>query len=309
MVMCDTIRSEKNTLVKNEWLSRYTQNLDTFLKEIDKSGSETSPKVTTVPSEIITAINTIDYKSDGNDTWKYLVLIECALFAPYFAFNGENEKAYKKLSMTSKTREIALISISKWLGIDYKFVEKVQKTYNVTTKKLTGYYTKVLISAVAGIAAAILTVATMGGSIAAMFAASGLYGAAAVSSGLAALGGGAIAAGGFGMAGGMAVLIGGGFLLGGSSGAAIGLTLASSNPKGVLSELSKLYVVLKEVILGKLHDIKRAQEIIGSVVDKIAEYKKEVARLKLEVEKNKERIKNLEKSIKYLEKFLGLNDD
>ena len=151
--------------------------------------------------------------------------------------------------------------------------------------------------------AALAIVAVFLTPIAVAFAAPGLYGAAAFSAGMAALGGGAIAAGGFGMAGGFAVLVGGAIILGGSTGAGIG-TLASSSPKLVLTELAKIEVVLREIIMGMQHDTKLLQDIILQLGNNMNEMQTELAKLKFEEKKNKEKIKNLEEAIEYMKKAM-----
>lgn len=208
--------------------------------------------------------------------------------------------------MGDDSRKEALGNIAAWLGIEQGEMKRMMDAYENSVKKLTGYWNKVFIGIGAGVVAALLAVFTCGGSIATLFGASGLHGAAAISSGLAALGGGAIAAGGMGVAGGMAVLIGGGVLLGTGTGASVSMLLASTNPSAVMNECAKMFVVLKEIVLGMQHDTKRAQEILAGIIDKVASLKKEVSSLKAEQEKDKTKIKNLEKSIKYLEKFLEI---
>ena len=78
------------------------------------------------------------------------------------------------------------------------------------------------------------------------------------------------------------------------------------SPESVMAETAKLYVVLKEIILGMQHDTKRALEIIDSIAEKISQLKREVAVLKIQQEENNKKIENLEKSIKYFEKFLNM---
>ena len=87
--------------------------------------------------------------------------------------------------------------------------------------------------------------------------------------------------------------------IGGSTGVGIGTLLASPSEL-VLTELAKMEVVLKEIILGIQHDTKMMQEIIMKLNDNLNEMRKEVARLNIENKKNKEKIKNLEESIEYL---------
>ncbi len=293
--------------MKLKWCNHFQADLTNFLANESSMEGTNAPSLYTSPSQICMAIINENSKSE-NDIWKYMILLECALFQPYFPISESEveNKQFKGLAMKDSVREEMLEKFASWLSIDYAFVKQVTTTYEKTVKRMNGYWNKVLIGVGAGIVASLLAVVTAGGSIAAMFAASGLYGAAAISSGLAALGGGAIAAGGFGMAGGMAVLVGGGMILGSGAGGAISMAIASSNPTGIMTETAKLYVVLKEIILGLNHDTAKAQEVIESVVDKMSEYKKEIARLKIQISDNREKIKNLEKSIGYFEDFLKM---
>lgn len=308
----ESISSKLNPLkgkheMKEKWCNEFQYALFKFISEESNTNNTSEPKLFYSQQQIIQAISVESEKADS-EMWKYLVLLECTLFQPYFPLseNADDAKQTKNLKIEDSSKEEMLRMFSIWLNISYDFVKNVTDTYEKTIKKMNGYWNKILIGVGAGIVASVLAVVTAGGSIAALFAASGLYGAAAVSSGLAALGGGAIAAGGFGMAGGMAVLVGGGMLLGSGAGASIAMAIASTNPKGIMMETAKLFVMLKEVILGLNHDTKRAQEIIDGVVDKIASYKKEITRLQALISDNNEQIKNLEKSIKYLEDFLKM---
>lgn len=309
----ETLKDKINPLagdheMKKVWCREFTEKLNLFMKEETKDSESCEPyEILTDANQIIKEISKESNRVDTN-IWKYLILLECSLFTPYFPLseNKEENKKYKGLALNEDCRNDILKTVSRWLGVDYTFVDDVQKCYAQTVKKMNGYWSKVMIGVGAGVVAALLTIATAGGSIAALFAASGLYGAAAVSSGLAALGGGAIAAGGLGIAGGMAVLVGGGILLGSGAGASVSMALASTNPEGIMAEVAKLYVVMKEIILGIMQDTQRAQEIIGTVIEKIAELKKEITRLKLQQQENEKKIKNLEKSISYFEDFLKM---
>lgn len=300
-------KAKKKVRLKLCWCKEYRTSITNFLIEKTVMEGTQVPSLCDTTEQICTAI-ALECKKSENEIWKYLILLECTLFQPYFPLN-ENEdeiQSLKGLQIEDRTRKEILEKIAKWLDINYNFVKQIQNSFEKTVKTMNGYWKKVFIGVGAGIVASVLAIATWGGSIAAMFAASGLYGAAAISSGLAALGGGAIAAGGFGMAGGIAVLVGGAALFGTGAGGTISMMIASTNPEGVMMEAAKLYVVLKEIILGLDHDTKRALEVIEGVIDKISDYKKEIARLKAEAEENKKQIKNLEKSIKYLESFLKM---
>ncbi len=287
---------------KSTWYVAFQRNLSNYL--IEQSPEDKWNSIL-APEEIHQRIIQVSATSD-TEMWKYLILLECVLFRPYFPMNeaDQKDKRYNGLRFDTETRKQSLSVIAAWLEVDVKYVERFENSFKKNIKKMTGYWNKVLISVSAGVAAAVLAVVTCGSSIAAFFAAEGLYGAAAVSSGLAALGGGAIAVGGFGMAGGMAVLVGGGVLLGLGAGGSVGMAIASTSPNAVLGENAKLWVVLKEIVMGIFNDTKRAQDIISTLADKIMALKEEIALLKVQQEVNKERIKNLEKSVCYMEKMM-----
>ena len=196
-----------------------------------------------------------------------------------------------------------MIKIAELLNINFKYIDIFRKRYQESLRSLSGFWTKVLLAGGTGMIVAIAIALFFINPIAATFAAPGLAGAAAFSAGMAALGGGAIAAGGFGIAGGITVLVGGALILGGSAGAGIG-ALVSATPQIVLTELAKMEVVLKEIILGIQHDTRMLQEIIMKLNDNLNDMRKEVARLNIENEENKEKIKNLEESIGYLKKAI-----
>lgn len=289
---------------KKFWLEKFEKEIINFMKNTN-SNEVNACSLIKDSAELREAILNEERKSE-REIWKYLVILECILFAPYFPMseNDIKDKTYKGLTLDDDIKRDSVNTIASWLDINSSEVKKLRTSYESGVKQLSGFYNKLFIGIGAGIVAALLAVVTCGGSIAAMFAASGLYGAAAVSSGLAALGGGAIAAGGFGMAGGMAVLIGGGVLLGTGAGASVSMAIAETNPSGVMNECAKMYVVLKEIVLGIQNDTIQAQEIMSSILDKITTLNKEIFDLKIQSEENKAKIKVLEKNIEFLENNL-----
>ena len=286
---------------KEKWVKNFKSNISNFMVA---QGAEENALITD-SSALMSAILE-ESKQSETSTWKYLILLECLTFSPYYPFTDKDikDKTYKGLTLNDDCRKDSISTIAAWLDIKPEMVKNMMKTYEDSVKRLTGYWSKVFISIGAVVVATLCLIIPAIGPIATIFATAGLYGAAAVSAGLAALGGGAIAAGGFGMAGGIAVIIGGGVLLGTGAGASIGMMIASTTPSAVMNDCAKMYVILKEIVLGMQHDTQRAQEIISGIIDKIAMLKKEVADLKIQQKKNEEQIKNLEKSIEYLEKFL-----
>lgn len=288
---------------KDTWYLDYRHNIEEFLKEQDPQ--EQSNTISTVPGVIQQWILQTSSISE-TEMWKYLVLLECTMFTPYFPMTevAAKDKQYKGLTWDREVRKKSLRTITAWLGIDENFIKQFENCYSQAVKKMTNYTGKVLVAAGIGIAAVALAFLTAGGSIIGLFAAEGLYGAAAISSGLAALGGGAVAAGGMGVAGGLAVLVGGGAILGAGVGGSLGMALATTSPDSVLSESAKIWVVLKEIVMGVMNDSQRAQEILGSMADQIVSMKKELAQLKLVQVENETKIKNLQKSILYLERLM-----
>lgn len=246
--------------------------------------------------------------------WRYLILLECTLFTPYYTFDSkdiDNDgfinsaiNHSSKLSLNEEAQNNSLVIIAELLNIDIKYIDIFKKRYQESLRSLSGFWTKVMLAGGTGMLVAVAIVLFFINPIAAAFAAPGLSGAAAFSAGMAALGGGAIAAGGFGIAGGVAVLVGGAMILGGSTGLGIG-ALASVTPKIVLTELAKIEVVLKEIIIGTQQDFKIVHDVIHKLYENLAEMKREIEVLKLENEKNKDKIKNLKEAIKYLTNAIG----
>lgn len=299
---------------KQEWLNSWDSHINDFLNNLDgDSGERKSLDIAKIDSKALYEKIRNEETTNKIKAWRYLILLECTLFTPYFPFDISSDeeeglidkvkKIFDKLSLNKDSQKTSLVQIALLLEIDIKYVDIFRKRYEEAIKSLSGFWKKVLISGGIGMIAALAIVAVFLTPIAVAFAAPGLYGAAAFSAGMAALGGGAIAAGGFGMAGGFAVLVGGAIILGGSTGAGIG-TLASSSPKLVLTELAKIEVVLREIIMGMQHDTKLLQDIILQLGNNMNEMQTELAKLKFEEKKNKEKIKNLEEAIEYMKKAM-----
>ncbi|MFR9504032.1 MAG: hypothetical protein SNH73_06255 [Rikenellaceae bacterium] len=288
--------------LKARWLAEWDVSINNYLNSIE-------PKLVTKRSEeeIKALIAEIDASSETT-IWKYMVLFECALYAPYYPLSKDKEeiKRYKNVSLNKRGNDDSLDSICALLSIDSKYVKIFQKSYRKSIKSISGYWQKVAISVGIGIAVVITAIVTFQYEILSYFAVSGVSGAAAISSGLAALGGGAIAVGGAGMAGGIAVLVGGGTLLGASAGLATGLNIANLGSDVVMIEAAKLQTILKEIILAIQKDTKNFQSIIMNIVEQNNKLRDELAKLKFNAEANKKKIKDLEKTISYLEKIINV---
>ena len=195
---------------------------------------------------------------DG-DTWKALVLIELARFAPYDLYRFETESENPEggpdssIKRTKRPKFDSKILEELWRDVsgdsDESPVQQTAKALNKNASVLNGSRTRKIVGAAGTAAVAVATggaAFTLAPVIAPLIAGSavaGLSGAALASASLAAVGGGALAAGGFGMVGGTAIIAGGGAVLGlvGSSGVtAVASLLIDSKGAFALDECSKL---------------------------------------------------------------------
>lgn len=294
-------RDQKKGSIKREWLISWTNGINNLLHSMG-----VQKNVLTNKEEMSSLYNRIKGKYNQN-AWKYMILLECTLFIPYFTLSSEKEtiKKYKGLKPSKSNLKESVNNVSSILGTDTKYIDIFKKDYKSAIKKLTNHWMKVLFGSIAAAFALIAIVITFQYEIAPLLA-PGLYGVAAVNSALATLGGGALAAGGLGIAGGELVVVGGGAILGTSLSSGV-MALIGSSSDFTLSQLARLQVVLKEIIMGMQNDVNMIQKILLNQQDKINELRKEVIRLKADIEKNKNKIKNLEKSINYFERFMEAN--
>lgn len=286
---------------KQLWLDTWDNSIKDYLKIYGGESSQTKLSF----YDLAPKIKQLDQNAQ-NKVWKYMVFLECVLYFPYYPLSDNKDayKPFKGLRIDKKGRKETLEQIADNLQIDKKYIKIFEEAHSSAVKKLSGYWTKVAMTAGAGIIVILLVILTKQVNLIKFFAAEGLKGAAATSSGLAALGGGAVAAGGFGTAGGISVLVGGGSLLGASAGTAVGLLIASLGSNAVLSEAAKLQVVLKEIVLAIQKDTLYFQTILLNINKEISQIKAEIIKLKTESSNNKKKIKDLEKSIEILEKLV-----
>lgn len=294
---------------KQAWLNTWDVSINNFLNNLGEEHN-ILVDITKIDSKKLLEQILNEETSETIKAWRYLILLECTLFTHYYPLERLNDtdqenfidkfkKLFDGLSLNNESQKLSLIKIAELLNIDFKYIDIFRRRHQEALRSLSGFWKKILLAGGTGMVVAVIITLLFINPIAGLFAAPGLAGAVALNSGLAALGGGAIAAGGFGIAGGISVLVGGALLIGGSTGVGIGTLLASPSEL-VLTELAKMEVVLKEIILGIQHDTKMMQEIIMKLNDNLNEMRKEVARLNIENKKNKEKIKNLEESIEYL---------
>ncbi len=319
IVVDDIVSSKANDKLedvakKQAWLNTWDVSINNFLNNLGEEHN-ILVDITKIDSKKLLEQILNEETSETIKAWRYLILLECTLFTPYYPLKKLNDtdqenfidkfkKLFDGLSLNNESQKLSLIKIAELLNIDFKYIDIFRKRHQEALRSLSGFWKKVLIAGGTGMVVAVIITLLFINPIAGLFAAPGLAGAVALNSGLAALGGGAIAAGGFGIAGGISVLVGGALLIGGSTGVGIGTLLASPSEL-VLTELAKMEVVLKEIILGIQHDTKMMQEIIMKLNDNLNEMRKEIARLNIENKENKEKIKNLEESIEYLKKAIN----
>ena len=292
--------------LKKEWLNNWDLQINAYLKELESNDYQLTSGIESVDAQKL--YNSIKDESN-NLTWKYLILLETVLFNPYFPLKEIEDKGFwnkikenfNQLSLKKDSRTFSLNNIARILEIDLSYIDKFQKRYDASLNKISGKWSKIAIGIGTGVIVTTSVILFFINPIAgSMAAAKGLSGIAAFNAGMAALGGGAIAAGGFGVVGGITVLVGGAMVLGGTTGALIGAI--ASNPKIMMTEIAKIEVVLKEIVLGVQKDTKLFQEILHQLINNENEMKMEIERLKVDVESNKEKIKNLEEAVKYLER-------
>lgn len=296
----DTVMSELNEVIiaKRKWLAKWEDGISEYLKGLN--GGIRVELLSSI-DEIEQLFNKLDQSSD-NTIWKYLILFECCIFAPYYP-KDKQDPEYNTLKKCELYDNVDLLKkICVKLNVDSKYVSQFKQDYDKSIKRLSGYWTKVLVSSSVGVAAALASIVLFQPYT--LFAAPGLTGAAAVTSGLATLGGGAIAAGGFGMAGGMAVVLGGGALLGVGAGSSAGAMIAKMSADSVLTESAKMEVILKDIVLAIQKDTKYFQKILIKISEQEQHLKEQVFELQIEGEKNKKKIKELDKKLEYLEKLM-----
>ncbi|WP_044097617.1 hypothetical protein [Bifidobacterium sp. 7101] len=269
---------------------------------------------------------------DG-DTWKALVLIELARFAPYDLYRFETESENPEggpdssIKRTKRPKFDSKILEELWRDVsgdsDKSPVQQTAKALNKNAGVLNGSRTKKIVGA-AGTAA--IAVATGGAAftlapviapvIAPLFAGSavaGLSGAALTSASLAAVGGGALAAGGFGMAGGTAIIAGGGAVLGlvgGSGVTAVASLLTDSKGAFALDECSKLLTLCQSDFAQADMKPETIERIRQGLLDQIerTEIQQEVLSMrsedkdldKAEKKDTKKELSGLKKSLEYM---------
>lgn len=314
IIMNDITYSEMQNKVeeanaKKAWLYNWESKINDYLSSLNNGQSLTLGVDTIDPKSLFIK----EKENSKNLTWKYLILLECILFNPYYPLELVEDKGvwealkekFKNQALNKDNKIYSLNKIAEILEIENTYIEKFKKSYEASLDTLSGFWQKIVLGAgIGAIATTIIVIFLMNPIVGAMAAAKGLSGAARFNAGLAALGGGAISAGGFGIVGGITVLVGGSLILGGGTGAVIGML--TTNPKIMMTEMAKMQVVMKEIVLGLQKDTALFQEILNKLTANELEMRQEIKRLQEDNEANKEKIKNLQEAVEYLEK--GINE-
>ena len=317
IIMNDITYSEMQNKVeeanaKKAWLYNWESKINDYLSSLN-NGQSLSLGVDTIDPK---SLFIKEKENSKNLTWKYLILLECILFNPYYPLEMVEDKGvwealkekFKNQALNKDNKIYSLNKIAEILEIENTYVEKFKKSYEASLDTLSGFWQKIVlgvgIGAIATTIIVLCFINPIAGGILAVKGITGLTGIAAFNAAMAALGGGAIAAGGLGVAGGIAVLVGGSLVLGGGTGAVIGML--TTNPKIMMTEMAKMQVVMKEIVLGLQKDTALFQEILNKLTANELEMRQEIKRLQEDNEANKEKIKNLQEAVEYLEK--GINE-
>ena len=298
--------TKKRASAKSRWYLSWRKSINYYLSHLDNRNLKL---LNNTYRQIEKKVSGIDEVTDNN-VWKYLILLECICFNGYTPL-GETEdeikasaKKYAGLKMLKASKEETLLSISKILNVDPKYIKVFQKSLKSAHKQITGFWAKSLKYSL--LAAIIVAILLLPGAreLVLSLAPSGIHGGAAINAGLAALGGGAVAAGGLGMAGGISVLVGGGLLLSIGIGGSVGTAIASISSDVIMNEAVKLEVVLKEIVLSIQKDTVTFEHILNKLVSDKKQLEIELEKLQKAQKENEDKIKELEKSILYMERLI-----
>jgi hypothetical protein len=211
-----------------------------------------------------------------------LIALELAAFEAYWPLEPVRLswlRAWKRGALPNLSREARkqfFAEVGELLGLRQEFLNDLRRDLESTARQLEGFWLKIGIGIVPGVAVGGLTLGIAAPFIGGLVGgAMGLGGAAAVKAGLAALGGGALAAGGFGMAGGTTVLVGGGALLGGLGTGAIAMRAGATSERGLspgqaMLSAVKIEVFVRSVVLPR--DRQAFRRIVQRFEAAVAEY-------------------------------------
>ena len=296
-------KKEEIKLDKIVWKNRWVSAICDLLKD------NSDNKIFLNDTELFNLIKT-EHEKHTDHSWWDIILLEAALFSPYFYVEEYKSKKEKK-DLSKLKLEYDWI-ISEYNRHQTYTEEKTLcnniKCYKNNMKRLDNFYWKL-----AGQVVSIVALSATVGGLASVFAGkiaialvgskfASLSGAALTKASLACIGGGALSVGGAGMAGGTLLITGGGALLGLASGgvsSAIASLALLSNNKFVLQECAKLETTLIEIVINKEKNLDGAKLVLDDWYEKICNYSRDITAGELDKEDNV-KIKNMKKSLKYM---------
>ncbi len=300
-------KNRQKKLDKALWLTEWEKSITDYL-----AAAKGEEKALLIHSSELPRAFKEEVEKTPNKTWYYIVTLELVEFIPYTALGTDDDKKYAKLKFDiNKNYDFIKKFISGHGYLSEKTIDRIDKTYSKSIKKISGKTGKTIakISIVVAIASITAAVAVIFAPSIAVFLLHqefiGLHGIALANACLAMIGGGAIAIGGAGVMGGTIVIAGGGALLGlAGGGTALGIAaaLALSTPEYTLTQAAKLETILKEVILNAQKDVVSAQKIIAQYEEQIIELNKQIAKMELQADKDKKEIQSVKTSLEYLKK-------
>ena len=299
---------EKRAL-KKEWQQKWVKGIEDIYSE--KVKEEYLRRMFMGKDELKKSIEEEFRINKNNKMWYYLIILEAELFIPYFPLDTDKVENKKLGKLKFANNEYIDGSVRKAGFISADFVKRIEKTYTKSLGRIKGTKSKVLIAILA-----VLAIAGVAFGMAAIFAPQialllvgagfpALKGMALINASLAFIGGGALAIGGLGVAGGTMIIAGGGALLGlGISGSVAGgiTMMLLKNPEFALTQIAKLEVTMKEIILNGQHDIRFAQEVLKEYKKQIRDCEDLIEKLENSDKRSKKEIKDIKKTIKYMKK-------
>lgn len=290
--------SEKSSY-KEKWLKEWSKSILDYLCELESSQTRSFYN----RYEIKQAINSEVKKSPSNNSWYYIIMLECISFIPYKCEYIEDKKNCIKSSSSTKIEFIKKL-VREHMIINVNDIDKLEEAYNKTITKLKGGLPKIIIAMVGILSMTFLINALRSIYLGPVLIA--IFGARAnelvfMKAYLAAVTGGVISVGNIREDDSM--IVGGGVLLGLARDEHINCKITrfiAIEPRYTLMQTAKLEVVLKEIILKSSKDIIVAKEILSNYKEQIGQLHMHV--LQLTTENDIEFTRKLRKSLYYMEK-------
>ncbi len=228
-------------------------------------------------------------KTDWTESTAVPLLCELAFTQPFFPYD---------LKIAPRDFASALAFVAQSLGLSQTQVDQVLKAKKAALRSQKNLnWKKVTVISIGGGAALAVggwALAPLIGGV--LGSAAGLSGAAAVSHGLALLGGGSLAAGGSGIAGGLWLIATTGAVVGGGAIGGGQLLLEIGAARARL-ELAKLQTSFRVLVLSNQIQLKKAQEVIKSLVQQRKEIESSLREERALNDKNSRRLKDIEATL------------